>query len=152
SQCSFTARGAEKIMLNRSRWSGRALVMGFLAMTAFARPVLAQPPGIPPGLAKIDPQLIPRQSLPGQTPVVVRTVDAGSLDQIGPLVQQGGGQVKRYLRILNSLVAQVPNAALQGLANNSFVQHLSLDRSVVGALERTGATIGSTTVRQQLGY
>ena len=32
------------------------------------------------------------------------------------------------------------------------VARVSLDRVVVGSMERTGATIGATAVRQQLGY
>src|SRR6185369_696067 len=37
-------------------------------------------------------------------------------------------------------------------ADNSDVARVSLDRAVVGVMERTGATIGATAVRQELGY
>ena len=38
----------------------------------------------------------------------------------------------------------MPNAALNGLALNPLIDHLSLDRLVAGSMERTGATIGAT--------
>jgi serine protease AprX len=49
-------------------------------------------------------------------------------------------------------VAEVPNTSLSLLAASSLISHVSLDRLVVGAMERTGQTVGATTVRQELGY
>jgi serine protease AprX len=49
-------------------------------------------------------------------------------------------------------VAIVPNAALERLAGSPFVEQISLDRVVVGAMERTGHTVGAAAVRDEHGY
>src|SRR6185436_15249585 len=69
-----------------------------------------------------------------------------------PVVLLAGGTIVGSLPLVGSLVAEVPNAALAALGNNLLVAHISTDRLVVGAMERTGATIGATAVRQELGY
>ena len=50
------------------------------------------------------------------------------------------------------MALELPNAALPLLASNPLVARLSMDRLVAGANERTGATIGAASARQQLGY
>ena len=45
----------------------------------------------------------------------------------------------------------MPNAALRVLAASPLVDRVSLDRVVVGAMDRTGATVGAVTARQDLG-
>jgi serine protease AprX len=82
--------------------------------------------------------------------VIVR--GAAPLSEIARSVQQAGGKLGRSLPIINSYAAEVPNAALDGLAHNPHIERISLDRLVTGSMERTGATIGSTAVRQSLGY
>src|SRR6185295_1648867 len=62
-----------------------------------------------------------------------------------------GGTVGRNLPIISGRAASVPNASLPALAANALVEHLSLDRLVLGSMGRTSATIGATAVRQQLG-
>jgi serine protease AprX len=81
----------------------------------------------------------------------VRAVNAASLPLIGPIIQQAGGTLGLQLPIIVSYAAQVPHTALSILAAVPLVARLSLDRVVVGALERTGATIEATTIRQTLG-
>jgi serine protease AprX len=104
-------------------------------------------------LAKLDPLLQLRASLQsGQSRVIVRAVNAGSSDAVVALIQQAGGTLRRSLRIINGQAAIVPNTSLPGLADSPLVQQLSLDRISVGAMERTGATVGATAVRQQFGY
>ena len=66
-----------------------------------------------------------------------------------PLV---GGRLVRSLPIVNGAAIDLPNVSLPTLAGSPLVSHLSMDRVVAGAMERTGATIGATAVRQQLGY
>ena len=63
-----------------------------------------------------------------------------------------GGTLGRSLPLINALVADVPNTALRLLGGNLLIAHISLDRRVTGSMERTGATVGATAVRQELGY
>src|SRR5262249_36921575 len=46
----------------------------------------------------------------------------------------------------------LPNAALRTLAANPLVEHIAIDRVVVGAMERTGQTVGAVAARQAFGY
>jgi hypothetical protein len=106
----------------------------------------AQPPGV------LDPPLQLRASLlTGQSRVVVTARDAASLGIVTQLIQWLGGVLGRPLPIINGWSATVPNVALNLLAWNPAVQHIALDRLIVGSLERTGATTGATAVRQALG-
>ena len=67
------------------------------------------------------------------------------------LIRGAGGMSGRKLPSTSSQVAVVPNAALRGLAASPIVERVSLDRRVVGAMERTGQTTGAVAVRQSLG-
>jgi len=107
--------------------------------------------GLPNALNKLDPLLQPRATQSGRSRVVLSVTDARSLTLLTTLVQLAGGVVGRSLPIVNGLAADVPNAALPLLAGNPIVVHIAMDRVAVGALERTGATVGSTAVRQALG-
>ena len=49
-------------------------------------------------------------------------------------------------------MADVPNISLPLLANSPLVKRVALDRLILGATERTGATVGATAVRQATGY
>jgi len=49
-------------------------------------------------------------------------------------------------------VADVPDTSLTELARLPGVSGVSLDRRITGTMERTGATIGSTWVRESLGF
>ena len=88
----------------------------------------------------------------GQSRVIVRAVDAAPISSLGPIIQQAGGTIGRKLSIINGYIAHVPNQALAGLTNNPFIEHISLDRTIVGAIERTRITIGAAAVREDLGY
>ena len=90
-------------------------------------------------------------SFTGRSKVIVR---AASLTSIGPvrlLVQQLGGVLGRQLPLIESVVADVPNISLPLLANSPLVKRVALDRLILGATERTGATVGATAVRQAYG-
>ena len=63
----------------------------------------------------------------------------------------GVGVVSR-LKIIDAVVLDVPNLLLPILAVNPQVRRLSIDRTVVGANERTGVTTGAAAIRQELGY
>jgi serine protease AprX len=125
------------------------LVGAILILAACVRTVFAAS-GPPP---KIGPLATRRASLAsGTSQVIVRATDEASRPALGTAIAQAGGTVHRALPIINGYVAEIPNAALNGLANNPFVEHVALDRVVLGTIERTGATIGSTAARQDLGY
>ena len=55
------------------------------------------------------------------------------------------------LPIIDAHAADVPHALVPVLASNPLVRRLTLDRLVVGALDRTGPTVGAASVRQS-GY
>lgn len=88
----------------------------------------------------------------GTSRVIVTAADGRSLSDVGGAIARAGGATRRQLPIINAHVADMPNAALAGLANDPAIGAINLDRLVVGSMERTGGTIGATTVRQQLGY
>lgn len=71
---------------------------------------------------------------------------------LAPIIEQAGGTLGRRLTKIASHVAFVPNGALRRLAASPFVERISLDRDIVGAMERTGATVGAPAVRQELGF
>jgi serine protease AprX len=100
----------------------------------------------------LDPLLRPRASLLfGQSRVVVVAKSATSLTTVTQLISLLGGTLGRSLSLINGRAATVPNAVLMLLACNNGVQHIALDRLVVGTMERTGPTTGATAVRQELG-
>ena len=112
----------------------------------------------PDAFGKLDPVLQARtRQLNAYSRVIVRTGPGATVKGIGPLgslgslIRGAGGMPGRQLSTISSLVAVVPNAALRVLAASPFVERVSLDRSVVGAMERTGATVGAAAVRQDLG-
>jgi serine protease AprX len=103
--------------------------------------------------SKLDPLVQPRaSSLTGRSRVIVRAVDAASLPNVTLLIQQLGGIPGRPLPILDALAADIPNAALSGLGASSLVRRVALDRTVRDTLDRTAATVGATSVREELGY
>lgn len=104
-------------------------------------------------LTKLDPILRQRAGLiTGRSRVIVRGADSTTLPWLVAVVQSAGGVIGRTLPIINGCAATVPNAALAAIAASGLVEHLSLDRVAAGAMERTGATVGSTALRQQFGY
>jgi serine protease AprX len=125
------------------------LLFALFFTTAFVSSATAQP-GL---LSKLDPLGRKRASLSaGRSRVIISAPDATSLSFLTPFVQGSGGRLKRSLPLVNGVAVDVPNAALSALAANPLVSHIAIDRLVVGAMERTGATVGATAVRQELGY
>ena len=111
-------------------------------------------PGVPgeASISKLDPVLRQRVgSLLGQSQVVITAPGGVALTSLTQLIQQVGGILGPLLPIINSRAATVPNLALLTLAASPFVKHVAVDRLILGSTERTGATIGSTAVRQALG-
>ena len=107
----------------------------------------------PDALRKLDRVLQARtRQLSGSSRVIVRTGPTASPNGIGSLIRGAGGIPGRELSTSASYVATVPNAVLRMLAASPHVERVSLDRDVVGAMERTGTTVGAVAVRQDLGF
>jgi len=106
-----------------------------------------------PAGGKLDSIVKSRAALAkGTSRVILRAVNGQSVASLDKTVRQAGGVPGRVLSIIDSQVATVPNAALNGLAHNPHVQRISYDRAIAGSMERTGPTVGATAVRQQYGY
>jgi serine protease AprX len=140
-------------MRNRSRF---IRLLGALVFAATAGPSASTTFGLLPTalpLQKLDPALQNRVSLlTGRSRVIVRGAGDASIGSLTALLQLAGGTPGRSLPLIGCRVADLPNAALAALAASPLVEHVSLDRPIVGAMERTGATIGATAVRQDFGY
>jgi serine protease AprX len=106
-----------------------------------------------PDLSKLDPLLQRRLSdLTGRSRVIVRATSASAVGAVVLLVRQLGGITGRRIALMDAVVADFPNASLATLTTASSVKRIALDRLILGATERTGATVGATAVRQTLGY
>ena len=104
-------------------------------------------------LSKLDPVLKVRShQFFGHSRVIIRTGGGAPVSAIGNLLQWTNGTPGRRLSGIASQVAVVPNVALRLLAASPLVERVSLDRDVVGTMERTGITIGAASARQDLGY
>jgi serine protease AprX len=124
----------------------------FVLLTAFTAPARAQLLNLTDWHTKLDPVLLQRASLlTGQSRIVLRVSDNSLLAPVLALVTALGGTVGLSLPIVTGVSATIPNAAISLLAMNALVVHISFDRGVAGAMERTGATVGATTARQELG-
>ena len=134
-----------------------------LLLMLVAGPVGAQllpplpPPPLPPPpwvLAKVDPLLLEQLSAAGQSYVIVRAQNASMVGAVSGLITSLGGTLGRTLPILGARAARLPNAVVLTLAASQLVNRIALDRLTLGFVspERTSATVGADTVRQQLGY
>jgi len=102
--------------------------------------------------AKLDSVLQQHTSTSGWSRIVVRAANVAALQDIELLAEQLGGRIVRRLSAGRSLALDVPNDALPAIATSPLVDRVSTDRLVVGAMERTGPTVGATYVRQTDGY
>ena len=122
-----------------------ALLLGGLFTPASVRLNAA-----PSNAGKLGPLARERAALSsGRTRVILRVANLGAARSA---VVAAGGTLGRTLPSISGQVATMPNAALAGLSNNPHVLDIAMDREITGATERTGATIGATLLRQQLGY
>ena len=113
----------------------------------------APPSAAPKPSDRLDPLLRQRSLLAtGRSRIIVRTVANAPPGITRTLLQQLGGTPGRALPIINGQAGSVPNAALAALAASRFVEHVALDRPVVGTMERTSAAVGAAAVRHALGY
>jgi serine protease AprX len=125
-----------------------------LSLSTVIAPASAQlaNPSLPDRPDKLDSILKKRASLGnGQSRVIIRNAEGASDALVAALISQAGGSKKKSLPNIAAGSALVPNAALKALAKNPLIAHISHDRVIAGTMERTGATIGATAVRQELG-
>src|ERR1043166_4592265 len=112
----------------------------------------AQVVGLPDDLSKLDVVLHGRAARPtGKSRVILRAKEGHSLTWVNALIAHLGGSVDRPLPIVHGEIVTVPNTALRVISLFASVSKVSLDRPIVGAMERTGLTIGSRAVRDELG-
>jgi serine protease AprX len=115
-------------------------------LTAAAVPVFAAGHG---GDQKMDATLRARAHAKlGTSRVIIETADGSASDS---LIRSLHGRPGRRLALLRGQVAEIPDSALDELAGRPGVRAVRLDRRVHGTLERTGATIGATWARENLG-
>jgi subtilisin family serine protease len=102
------------------------------------------------GNGKLDSELRQRAGAPrGRSRVIVRLDPGASADAA---IRGLRGIVGRRLASISGQVADIPDSALDALAQAPGVEGISLDRRVQGTLERTGATIGAGYVHDALGF
>ncbi len=122
-------------------------------IVALAPAASAQAADHAPRRSKLGPILRARAARAGGwSRIIMRAPDAASLAQMALLVRASGGVLGRPLPVIGGRVAWVHDAVLTALADSAFVEQIALDRPVEGVSDRTGATIGATAVRQELGY
>jgi len=132
-------------LVSRVRLSLLAMLVVVAALTPASITVDAAP-GASRKLAPVAKERAARAL--GQSTVIVRIADRNAARSA---ILAVGGKLGRSLPGISSQVATVPDAALAQLAESDAIERISIDRITVGATERTGATIGATQIRQQLG-
>jgi serine protease AprX len=126
----------------------RLLTLGAI-LTALAPSVWAAPRP-ETGVGRLDRELRERAATPrGHSRVIVHLAPGASASTG---IHELRGTLGRRLASVDGQVADVPDSALGALAHLPGVRGVSLDRRVQGTLERTGATIGATWVRDSLGF
>jgi serine protease AprX len=124
----------------------RRVLLAIAFFAATAAPAFAAAHG---GDLKLDPALRARaHGGRGTSRVIVQTLDDGGADALILAVK---GKPGRRLPMLRSQVAEIPDTALDILAENASVSALILDRPVQGTMERTAVTTGATWARLNLG-
>jgi serine protease AprX len=102
-------------------------------------------------MGKLDKLLQTQTARSGRSQIVLRASDANGLAAATAMAGTLGARTIRELPLVTGVALDVPNAALSVLAASPLVDHLSTDRVVAGAMERTGGTVGAPVVRQELG-
>jgi serine protease AprX len=124
----------------------KRVVLVIALLTAGAVPALAAGHG---ASGKLDPTLRARAlTARGTSRIIIETTDGVAADR---LIRSLKGKPGRSLGLLRGQVADIPNAALEALADRPGVRAVRLDRRVTGTMERTDATIGANWVRESLG-
>lgn len=88
----------------------------------------------------------------GSSRVIVRAADGVSAGSLLSVVTNAGGTILGSLPLVNAQLVELPNIALVTVALDPLVGRISYDRLLLGAMERTGATVRATEVHEDLGY
>ena len=127
----------------------RLSLLATLFLVAALTPASVTVGAAPGGSQKLGPLAKQRAARGiGESRVIVRIADRNAARSA---ILAVGGKLGRSLPGISSQVATVPDAALAQLAENDAIERISVDRLAVGATERTGATVGATQIRAQLG-
>src|SRR3954471_4952988 len=129
------------------------LIVALLALVG-STPASAADPARRPvsGESKLDRELAQRARAPrGSSRVILRLTPGTPVASAEAASRGVRGMIGRRLASVRGQVAYVPDGALDALGRLPGVSSVSLDRRVQGTLERTGATIGSNWVRENLG-
>src|SRR3954451_16529242 len=120
----------EPVVPNSRTVAGLFIALAIMAAPHFpASAQLGAPVATAGWMLKVDPIVRARASLiSGRSTVIVRADSAAALAGIRTVIQQVGGTLGRALPIINGQAADLPNSALSGLAGNSLVLRVSLDR------------------------
>src|SRR3954471_10962955 len=130
----------------------RTLLAIAVALTVLCPPAFSAGGADARGDSTLDRALQQRARSPrGSSRVILRLAPGTSAASLEAAIHNASGIVGRRLASIEGAVAYVPDTALRGIGRLPGVSGVSLDRRVQGTLERTGATIGSTWVRENLG-
>jgi len=137
----------------RLRSASRTLCLVALALFVVA-PVAVHAQGtnivLTPGAAKkLDPLLKKQLKADRKSRVIVRAHPGQSPDAA---IAKEGGPLGRQLSIINGRVTELNHQRIAKLADDPGVAQIDLDRPAHAANERTGAAVGTTQARAELGY
>lgn len=137
----------------RIRLAPRALCL--VALAFFLTPVAVQADDkdnivlTPNAARKLDPLLKKQLKADRKSRVIVRATPGGSPDAA---ISSFEGPLGRALGIINGRVTELSHQKIAKLADDGRIAQIDLDRAAYAANERTGATVGTTVVRSELGY
>jgi serine protease AprX len=118
-----------------------------LTVAAFASSAYAQPP------MKIASVLRDRAAHgTGWSDIIIQGTDDAAPQEIAAVSQRLGSVRGRALSIINGMALTLPDHAIAALASHPRVKYVSLDRVVLGSMERSSANVRATAARQDFGY
>ncbi|MBA2304480.1 MAG: S8 family peptidase [Acidobacteria bacterium] len=100
------------------------------------------------GPNKLDKQLDDRSGRAGSSRVIISLKNGADASSE---VLRLGGRSGRRLRLINGLVAELPNAQLKKLAQHPAVERLDHDRPTSSLMATASAIVGARTVQQSYG-
>src|SRR5436190_22265998 len=88
----------------------------------------------------------------GWSDIIVQGTDDAAPQEIATVSERLGRVRGRSLSIVNGMAVTLPDQAIAALASHPRVKYVSLDRVVLGSMERTSANVRATAARQDFGY
>jgi serine protease AprX len=123
----------------------------FLVVALFSQSRAADVTASADWMSKLDSLLQKQVARVGRSQVVLRASSPSAVATATGMATALGARTIRDLPLVQGVALDVPNTVLPVLATSALVEHLSTDRIVAGAMERTGGTVGAPAVRQELG-